>query len=87
MIGVVPVCRSKMDAMHQMKASNQKVHEADLQRQSQQEDLDDVDQQIATLMGETQKLEAKRTHHRQADHSLPSPYLKLGWPGHLLSII
>ncbi|KAK9866710.1 hypothetical protein WJX84_008069 [Apatococcus fuscideae] len=63
--GFRDLSRSKMDAMHQMKASNQKVHEADLQRQSQQEDLDDVDQQIATLMGETQKLEAKRTHHRQ----------------------
>ena len=50
--------------MHEMKASGQKLHQAAAAQQSQQEEVDSIDQQIATLMGEIQKLEATRNHHR-----------------------
>ena len=53
-----------MGAMHEMKASGQKLQEAAAAQQSQQEEVDNIDQQIATLMGEIQKLEATRNHHR-----------------------
>ena len=60
-------CRSRMDAMHEMKASGQKLQEAAAAHQGQQVDVDNIDQQIATLMGEIQKMEAMRNHHRYPD--------------------
>ncbi|KAK9861310.1 hypothetical protein WJX84_000307, partial [Apatococcus fuscideae] len=63
--GFRDLSRSKMDAMHEMKSSGQKLQEAAVAQQSQQGEFDAIDQQIATLMGEIQKLDATRNHHRQ----------------------
>ena len=57
-------CRSKMDAMHEMKETADKLQEAEQNGERQQHNVNNIDQQIATLLGEIQKLAATLNHRR-----------------------
>ncbi len=56
-----------MEAMHEMKEAAKKLGEAQTSGEKQQDQANGIDQQIATLLGEIQKLEATHTHHRRVN--------------------